>query len=74
MSEMFSEIGKGSTYVRPEKMLVIKASNRDYPSYWNEDTKSWGGLLEATIYTDKEPVNVENGEIVDYRVITGLSK
>lgn len=74
MSELFSEMGKGSTYVRPEKMLVIKASNRDYPSYWNEEKQKWGGLLEATVYTDKEPAKVDGGEVVDYRVITGLSK
>ena len=75
MSELFSEMGKSNIdYVRPEKMLVIKASNRDYPSYWNDEKKCWGGLLEATIYRDVEPATVENGEVVDYRVITGLSK
>ena len=72
--KLFSEIGSGSTYVKPEKMLVIRATNRSYPAYWNEDKKAWGGLLEATVYTDKEPATVENGEVVDYRVITGLSK
>ena len=74
MSEMFSKFSEPSTYVRPEKMLVIKASNRNYPSYWNEEKQSWGGLLEATIYADREPATVENGEAVDYRVITGISK
>lgn len=74
MSEMFSNLSQTSTYVAPEKMLVIRATNRSYPSYWNEETKSWGGLLQATIYRDREPATVENGEIVDYRVITGLSK
>ena len=74
MSEFFSKFSEPSTYVRPEKMLVIKAANRDYPSYWNEEKQSWGGLLEATIYRDCEPTKVENGEAVDYRVITGISK
>lgn len=72
--KLFSEIGTGSNYVRPEQMLVIKATNRSYPSYWNEEKQKWGGLLEATVYTDKEPAKVDGGEVVDYRVITGLSK
>lgn len=72
--KLFSEIGIGSNYVRPKQMLVIKATNRSYPSYWNEEKQKWGGLLEATVYTDKELAKVDGGEVVDYRVITGLSK
>ena len=75
MSELFSEIGTGSNYVRPEQMLVIKATNRSYPSYWNEEKQKWGGLLEATVYTEKStPPTVENGELVSYRKLTGIEK
>jgi len=76
MSELFSEIGQnGTPYIRPEVMNVIKATNRDYPAYWNEEKQKWGGLLEATIYTENSSLpTLENSEVVSYRKLTGIEK
>lgn len=70
----FSEMAKDSEWVRPETMLVIKRKNISYPSYYNAHKQKWGGLLEATVYTGNEVPEVKDGEIVDYRAITGLNK
>lgn len=67
-----SEIGKGNEWVRPETMLVIKRKNISYPAYYNVYTGKWGGLLDATIYTGNEVPYIEDGEVVDYREITGV--
>lgn len=72
--KLFSEMGKDSEpYLRPENMWVAKAANRDYPAYWNDEKKKWGGLLEATVWTTEKP-SIENAEIVSYREITGIKK
>ena len=72
MSEkLFSEIGKGSEYIDPKHMWVIKAKNRSYNAFWNDSTKTWGGLLEATVFTEEVPL-IDNGEVVDYREVIGL--
>lgn len=73
MTELFSEMGKDSTYVRPEHMLVLKASNRSYPAFWNAEKQKFGGLLEASIFTSPESIpSVENTEVINYREITGI--
>lgn len=69
-----SEIGKGNEWVKPESMLVIRRKNISYPAYFNAKTGKWGGLLDATIYTGNEVPDVKDGEVVDYREITGLKK
>lgn len=70
--EYFSETLKSETYVKPEKLLVLRHKERDYPSYYNEHTNKWGGLLDATIYTGNEVPDVPESELVDYREITGI--
>lgn len=73
MSELFSDMVKNSTpYVRPEKMLVLKHKGWNYPSYYNAHKNTWGGLLEATVYTGNEIPNIPEAEAVDYREITGI--
>lgn len=69
--ELLSEIGKNVEWKKPETMLVIKRKNISYNSYFNAKTNSWGGLLDATIYTDNEVPNVQDGEIIDYRKLIG---
>lgn len=70
--EYFSETLKGETYVKPEKMLVLRNKGRDYPSYYNAHGNKWGGLLDATIYTGNEVPDVPESELVDYIEITGM--
>lgn len=73
MSELFSDMVKDSaTYVKPEKMLVLRHAGWSYPSYYNIHTHKWGGLLDATVYTENEVPNVPDSEVVDYREITGI--
>lgn len=69
--KLFSEMANGDEWVKPEKMLVLKKTGISYDAYYNETKNKFGPLLEATIYNDITP-KVENAEIVDYRVITGL--
>lgn len=71
---LLSEIGKGNSYERPENMFVIKRKNISYDSYFNQDTQQYSGLLNATIYHTSEIEIPSDGELVDYRKITGLSK
>lgn len=70
--KLFSEIGQGSEWVRPNTMLVLKKTGISYSAYYNASKKSFGPLLEATIYEDNEVPNIENAEIVDYRELVGV--
>lgn len=73
--EYFNETLKNTEpYVRPEKMLVLRHKGWNYPSYYNAHKNTWGGLLDATVYTGNEVPDVPDAEIVDYREITGISK
>lgn len=69
---LLSEIGKDIVWNKPEKMLVVKKSNIDYASYWNNEKGEWSGLLNATIYTDETSISNINGEyeVIDYKKIT----
>lgn len=70
--KLFSEIGKGNEWVRPEHIYVIKRTGVDYAQYWSENTKNFGPLLEATTY-DKMPEDLmTNGEVVEYREVVGV--
>ncbi len=72
---LLSEIGKNSTWVKPERMLVIQRKNVSYNSFWNESKHKWGGLLDATIYSDDTTLptfqDVEYS-VVDYRELTNI--
>lgn len=71
--QLFSEMGKSNIgWKRPETMLVLKKKGISYPAYYNVETKKFGPLLEATIYTDNEVPNVADAEVVDYRKIVGI--
>ena len=70
--ELLSEIGKNNEWKKPETILVIKRKNVSYDSYFNTKTNSWGGLLDATIYTDNEIPSIEDGEVIDYRELIGV--
>lgn len=70
--KLFSEIGKGSTWVRPNTMLVLKKKGISYSAYYNAKTNKFGPLLEATIYEDNEVPNVEDAEVLDYREVVGV--
>lgn len=73
MSEkMLSEIGKGSEWVRPDHIYLIKRTGVDYAQYWSEDKQKFGPLLEATTYDVKPTKIVDNGEVVDYREVVGI--
>ena len=72
MSELFEKLSQPSTWVKPESMLVLRSTKRSYPAYYNVYTHSWGGLLEATIYTGNEIPDVPDSEAVDYRDICGI--
>lgn len=61
------------SFVAPKHMNVLKRTNVSYASYWNEEKHKWGGLIEATIFGEETP-NIENSEVIDYRVITGTKK
>jgi len=74
MSELFERLSQPSTWVKPETMLVLKSTKRNYPAYYNAYKKSFGGLLEATIYTDNEIPEIPDTEAVDYRDICGIKK
>lgn len=60
-------------FIAPEYMNVLKRTNVSYDAYWNNEKQKWGGLIEATIFEEETP-NIENSEVVDYRVITGTKK
>lgn len=53
---------------------VIKNTSYSYDAYWNEEQKKWGGLLQATRYTDTNVELPENGQLVDYFVLIGVKK
>ena len=74
MSELFSEMVKGTEWKRPNTMLVIRSTTRSYPSYYNVYTHKWGGLLEATVYEDAEIPNVPDSEAIDLRDLFGWNK
>lgn len=71
--KLFSEIGKGNEWVRPEHIYVIKRTGVDYAQYWSENTKNFGTLLEATSYNEMPSVIPENGEVVEYRKMIGVN-
>ena len=60
-------------FIASEYMNVLKRTNVSYDAYWNNEKQKWGGLIEATIFEEETP-NIENSEVVDYRVITGTKK
>lgn len=74
MSELIRDLGTPTNYVKPETMLVIKSTKRSYPAYYNVYKHSWGGLLDATIYTGNEVPEIPDSEVVDYRKEVGLIK
>lgn len=74
MSELIKDLGTPTNFVKPESMLVIKSTKRSYPAYYNVYKHSWGGLLDATIYTGNEVPEIPDSEIVDYRKEVGLIK
>lgn len=74
MSDLFSEMLPKEEWKPYNSMLVIRNTNRSYPCYWSSEKNKWSGLLDATIYTDNEVPNISDGEVVDYREITGLIK
>lgn len=54
---------------------VIKNKVRTYDCYWNETKQKYTGLLDATLYDNKETLpNVEEGEVVSYNEVIGLNK
>lgn len=61
------------SFIIPEYMNVLKRTNVSYDTYWNNEKQKWGGLIDATIFDENTP-NIENSEVVDYRVITGTKK
>lgn len=67
----FSELTQDNGWVKPENMYVIKSKGIDWEQYWNEETRSMGGLINATIYYEKPTELAEGWEIVDYKEITG---
>lgn len=74
MSELIRDLGTPTNFVKPESMLVIKSTKRSYPAYYNVYKHSWGGLLDATIYTGNEVPEIPDSEVVDYRKEVGLIK
>lgn len=74
MSELFEKLNQPSTWVKPETMLVLKSTKRSYPAYYNAYKKSFGGLLDATIYTGNEIPEIPDTEAVDYKDICGIKK
>lgn len=68
------ELNQDKTWVKPETMLVLKSTKRNYPSYYNVYKHSWGGLLDATVYTGNEVPEIPDSEVVDYRKEIGLTK
>lgn len=60
-------------FIAPKYMNVLKRTNVRYDAYWNNEKQKWGGLIEATIFDGETPI-IENSEVVDYRVITGVKK
>ena len=55
-------------------MLILKSTKRSYPAYYNAHKNTFGGLLEATIYTGNEIPEIPDTETVDYRDICGIKK
>ena len=74
MSELFEKLSQPSTWVKPETMLVLKSTKRSYPAYYNVYKNSFGGLLDATIYTGNEIPEIPDTEAVSYRKEVGLEK
>lgn len=74
MSELIRDLGTPTNFVKPESMLVIKSTKRSYPAYYNVYKHSWGGLLDATIYTGNEVPEIPDSKVVDYRKEVGLIK
>ena len=55
-------------------MKVIKNNARDYDCYWNENEQKWEGLLKATTYHDNDNLpEVENGKVLDWNDVVGLT-
>lgn len=63
-------------FVKVDK-FVVKDSKGFYDRYWNFDKNKWSGLLEASMLTkeelDTKPIP-ENGEILDFEVVSGVKK
>lgn len=74
MSELIQDMGTPTNYVKPETMLILKSTKRSYPAYYNAHKNTFGGLLEATIYTGNEIPEIPDTETVDYRDICGIKK
>lgn len=74
MSELIRDLGTPTNFVKPETMLILKSTKRSYPAYYNAYKHSWGGLLDATIYTGNEVPEIPDSEVVDYRKEVGLIK
>lgn len=74
MSEYFKDIGTPNNWVKPETVLVLKSTKRSYPAYYNVYKHSFGGLLDATIYTGNEIPEIPDTEAVSYRKEVGLEK
>lgn len=66
MNTLFEKLNQPSTWVKPESMLVLKSTKRSYPAYYNAHKNTFGGLLDATIYTGNEIPEVADTEAVDY--------
>lgn len=74
MSEYFKDIGTPNNWIKPETVLVLKSTKRSYPAYYNVYKHSFGGLLDATIYTGNEIPEIPDTEAVSYRKEVGLEK
>ena len=74
MSEYFKDIGTPNNWVKSETVLVLKSTKRSYPAYYNVYKHSFGGLLDATIYTGNEIPEIPDTEAVSYRKEVGLEK
>lgn len=72
MSDLYDKLSQPSTWVKPESMLILKSTKKAYPAYYNAHKNTFGGLLEATVYTGNEIPEIPDTETVDYRDICGI--
>lgn len=63
-------------FVKVDK-FVIKHKTRPWDSFWNKDTQTWGGLIQATRFTEEELklgaiTEPEVMEVLNFDTVIGL--